>query len=42
MKKLPIYVNTQAIIKTLNELLEELAKKGIIELEDDNNGGSED
>ena len=44
MKKIKlsgINYNLKVIIDTINELLEELAKQGIIELEDDNNGGSE-
>lgn len=33
---------TKVIIDTINQLLKELARQGIIELEDDNDGSRED
>lgn len=41
--KIPtIDYKTKIIVETINQLLIELAKQGIIELEDDNNGSSKD
>lgn len=45
MKKINIPLvdyKTKVIVEKINELLEELAKKGIIELEDDSDGSSKD